>query len=165
MKTWISAALVTAAVAFGGAFASTGASAAPQPSQKAAPGKADMATDISAQRRHRHHSHRHHMHRHRHMHGYYRGYAPRYVRPYQRSYYLQPAYSGRPYGYGGYAGYRPSYYGSSFYGDSFGGYGRPYGYGGYGGFGHRGYGYGGGFGPSIGIGVGFGGPGFGFGRW
>lgn len=148
MKTWISAGLVTAAIAFGGAFASTHATAAPQPSQKATSVKAEAATDISSARR-RHHVRRHYMHG-----AYYHGYAPRYVRPYPRAYYLQPAYSGRPYGYGGYDGYRPSYYG---------GYGRPYGYDGYRPYG--GYGYRGGYGPSIGIGFGFGGPGFGFGGW
>jgi hypothetical protein len=138
MKTWTSAALMTATVALSGAIASFGATAASLPSQKATSGKQDKATDISARSRHHHHSHR------RHINGGHRGYGAGYAPPYQRSYYLQPAYSGNSYGYGGYGGYQPSYLGNSYYGSSFGGFGRSYGFGGGFGHGHRGFGHGGG---------------------
>jgi hypothetical protein len=60
MKTWMSAALITATVAFSGALANSGATAAPQPPHMATFGKHEkIATDISARRRRHHHSHRH----------------------------------------------------------------------------------------------------------
>jgi hypothetical protein len=139
MNTWMSAALITATVAFSGALANSCATAAPQPPHMATFGKHEkIATDISARRRRHHHSHRHH------IHGGHRGYGTGYAQPYKRSYYLQPQYSGNSYGYGGYGGYQPSYYKSSYYGSSFGGFGRSYGYGGGFGHSHHGFGHGGG---------------------
>jgi hypothetical protein len=152
MKSWISAAALTATIAFSGTLMSTGAIAASQHSQKASTSAKSKATDVGASRRH-HRSHRHHAHR-----GHHRMYGSGYARHY-RSQYLQPAYSGYDYG-----GWQPAYYGGGYYG----GYGRPFGFGGFGfghgfrhhggGFGHAGYGHHGGFGHG-----GFGHGGFGHG--
>jgi len=155
MKTWISAAALTATIAFSGAFMSTGAVAASQQSQKISTSAKSKATDVGASRRH-HRSHRHHAHR-----GHHRMYGSGYARQY-RSHYLQPAYSGYDYG-----GWQPAYYGSGYYGGyGYGGYGRPFGFGGIGfgrGFGHHGFGHGGG-GHHGGFGHGgFGHSGFGHG--